>query len=242
MLRRFIILAVLIFPMGMAGCVYENNSNSYKRGEAEYESRSVEDFSAIKLEGKYFVRLENSDTCSLDIAAEDELKSLILTEVRNRVLSIRTLEEESWGRFDTPELIIKAPTIENLEVRVSAKIVSDKPFRFDKLRIESAGALKMDIELEGNVLEGDLAGASDLDLRGKVKTVRLNLPGAGKISAYELKTENFDLDLKGAGKAKVFASEQLNVDLSGACSVSYKGDPDKVFTNISGIGRVKEAE
>ncbi|WP_462318938.1 head GIN domain-containing protein [Marinilabilia sp.] len=242
MLRRLFILTILIIPIGMTGCVYENNGNSYKRSEASSESRSVEDFSAIELEGKYIVRLENSDTCSLDIAAEDELKSLIISEVRNGVLRVRTLEEESWGRFDTPELTIKAPDIKSIEVRVSAKIYSEKPLKFDKLRIESAGALKMDIELEGDVLEADLAGASDLDLRGIVKTVRLNLPGAGKISAYELKTENFDLDLSGAGKARVYASQQLNVDLSGACSVSYKGNPEEVFTNISGIGRVKEAD
>ncbi|PWD99127.1 DUF2807 domain-containing protein [Marinilabilia rubra] len=242
MLRRIIILAILVIPIGMIGCVYENNGNSYKKDRGEAETRQVENFSSIELEGNYVVRLENSDTCSLEVFADEELNRLIITEVKHGVLKVVTLEEKLWDNYDTPELIIKAPSLENIEVRVSAKFVSDKPFKFTTLKIESAGAFKMDMELEGEMLEADLSGASDLDLRGNVKTVKLDIPGAGKISAYELKTENFDLDLSGAGKAKVYVSEQLNVDLSGACSVSYKGNPAEVFTNISGIGRVKEAD
>jgi len=67
----------------------------------------------------------------------------------------------------------------------------------------------------------------------------MEMPGAGKIAAYDLLVEDFYLKMSGAGMAEVFASKKLSVEISGACTVSYKGNPSDVYTNISGLGRVK---
>jgi VCBS repeat-containing protein len=242
MLRQIIIFVVLLLPVGITGCLFDS-PQSYNHSDVDQMSfeRETGDFTSVKLEGNYHVRLENSETSSVEINAGEELKELILVDIKNGVLTVKTLEKRSFDNRKQAELIIKAPTIEYIKIEESAIIVSEQPFRFDELSIESAGALKMDIELIGNQFVGEMAGATDLKLRGKVTQVKLNIPGAGNVSAFDLHTDEMDLSLSGAGKAEVFADKRLNVDVAGACIVTYKGSPDEVFTNISGIGRVREA-
>lgn len=242
MLRYILIFATLLLSAGISGCLYDS-PRSHNSSDVEQVSfkRQTNDFSSVKLSGNYLVRLENSDISSVEINADEQLSELILVDVKNGVLTVKTLDEKLFGNRSRAELIIRAPEIRLIEIEESASIVSEQPFRFDKLRVESAGALKMDIELIGNHFSGEMAGATDLDLRGQVDQVKLNLPGAGKVSAFELRTKELDLTLSGAGKAEVFATQRLNVDVSGACSVTYKGNPEKVYTNVSGIGRVREA-
>lgn len=48
------------------------------------------------------------------------------------------------------------------------------------------------------------------------------------------------LVMSGAGKADVYASEKLDVDLSGAGSVHYSGNPASVTKHISGVGFVSK--
>ncbi len=243
MLRQILILAVLLLPLSITGCLYDTPRSYNYDSDVEQMSfkPQTDDFSTVKLIGNYLVKLENSETSSIEINADETLRELILVDVKNGVLTIETLKNNALGSIPKAELIIKASTINLIEIEKSANIVSHKPFRFDKLRIQSAGALKMDIDLVGNEFSGEMAGATDLNLRGEVGQVKLNIPGAGKVSAFGFRTSELDLTLSGAGKAEVFASERLNIDVSGACSVTYKGNPEKVYTNVSGIGRVREA-
>jgi len=242
MLRYILIFTTLLLSAGISGCLYDSpRSRQGSNVEQVSFKRQTNEFTTVKLRGNYLVTIENSDTSSVEINADEELKELILVDVENGVLTVKTLEEKFFRNKRRAELIIKAPNIESIEIEESASIVSDKPFRFDKLKVESAGALRMDIELIGNEFSGDMAGATDLYLRGNVNQVKLDIPGAGNVSAFKLHTGEMDLSLAGAGKAEVFAKKRLNVDIAGACSVTYKGNPEKVYTNISGIGRVREA-
>lgn len=241
MTRYLIMIAVLLLPAGLTGCLYDNSQpEGYSEDQMSFEHRTG-DFTSVRLSGNFLVRLENADVASVEINAEEEMKKLIFVDIRDGVLTVRNTEDRTFYNRNRAELVIKAPKIEFIEVLESAKIVGDRPFRFDELRIESSGALKMDIELLGNQFTGVFAGATDLNLRGEVKNVKFNIPGAGKVSAFELKTQELNLSMSGAAKAEVFADKWLKVDVAGACNVVYKGNPDEVFTNISGIGRVNEA-
>ncbi|MBZ4676979.1 MAG: hypothetical protein JG782_1599 [Anaerophaga sp.] len=240
MYRKIFVLTVLLAPFGLSGCVYDRQS-SFSDETFVSEERAIGEFNALELDGNYIVKLENSDSCMFEISGNEEMKSLVITQVVDGVLKINVMDRGNWKDNPPVELTIKAPTLRRISVIASAKFYSEKPFVFEELYIESAGALKMDMVLKGDRLEGKLAGATDLNLRGEVKEVDLNMPGAGKISAFDLFAEDLSLNLSGAGKAEVFASEKLNVDLSGACTVNYKGKPAEVYTNISGLGRVKEA-
>ncbi len=243
MLRQIFFIVIALLPVGITGCLYER-PQSYNNSEVVQfmEGQHTGEFTSIELEGNYLVKLENAEENSIEIHADEEMKELILVDISDGVLSVKTIDNNLFKNHRRAELIIKAPVIKFIEIKESASFVSDETFRFDHLEIKSAGALKMDISLSGNYFGGEMAGATDLNLRGDIEQVKLEIPGAGKVAAFDLHVADLDLSLAGAGKAEVYASQRLNVDVAGACSVTYKGSPEKVFTNVSGIGRVREAD
>ena len=65
--------------------------------------------------------------------------------------------------------------------------------------------------------------------------------GAGKVDAHKLRAAKADVESKGVARVEVFASDQLNVTVSGPSSVIYDGDPDLNKT-INGPGSVQKRE
>jgi hypothetical protein len=241
MTRYLIVLAAFLIPVGMTGCLYDYSDSDDQSGNRLNTRQETGEFSSVRLSGNYFVRLENADVSSVEIITDEETRQKIFLEIHEGVLTVRNVEKRKFNNRKEVKLIIRAPGIHSIKIEEEATIVSENPFRFDSLHIESAGALKMDMELQGERLTGTFAGATNLDFRGTVARVKLNMPGAGKVNAFDLKTEEMDLSMSGAAKAEVYASKRIHVDASGACSIVYKGNPEQVYTNVTGIGRVHEA-
>ena len=82
------------------------------------------------------------------------------------------------------------------------------------------------------------AGAANIDAAGKAKNVTISSTGAGNIDTSKLTAEKAKVDATGAANVDVFASEQLDVTVSGVGSVTYSGNPKVVNKSISGIGSV----
>ena len=80
----------------------------------------------------------------------------------------------------------------------------------------------------------ETGGAFDVE----TKAVEITNSGAGLIDTHELRSSKADVNLSGAGQAEVYASEQLDVAISGVGRVTYSGQPKVINKNISGIGSV----
>ncbi|SFE16347.1 head GIN domain-containing protein [Thermophagus xiamenensis] len=240
MFRKIHFFVLLICPFSFCGCVFEGQTSDSAKSVVS-EVRNIDNFNSLELTGNYVVTLENSDSYRIEISADEGIKKMVITEVINNVLKVNTLIAGTGKRYPSVELRIYVPDLQRIKVVSSAKFKSVQPFIFEDLYIESSGALKMNMELKGKRLEGIFAGATNLNLKGSVDQVVLDIPGAGKIAAFGLSTKNLSLKLSGASFAEVFVSEKLSVDISGACTVSYKGNPSEVFSNISGLGRIRNA-
>jgi hypothetical protein len=243
MYRICILLALVVIPFVNSGCT-RNGASSFSRKSENVATRHqvLEAFDHLELSGNFSAMLKESSTYSLSISADKEVMSLLLLEVEEGVLVVSYIGEQRFSEMPLVELIVNAPGLKYIECSGSVELLSDSTLGFDTLRVESAGVLKMNLDLKGILFEGQLSGASTLDLKGEVKELKLEVPGAAKISAFDLIAQKVTLDMAGAGKAQVCATQLLSVNLAGAGMVSYKGSPDRVFSNISGIGRVKKVE
>ena len=104
-----------------------------------------------------------------------------------------------------------------------------------------SGASILDAKkLAGKEFQLKVSGASRCTLDGAVDALTIAVSGAGKVKADELKARKVKVIASGACRASVFASEALDVSLSGAGKVTYLGDPKKVTQNISGVGKLEK--
>ncbi len=99
----------------------------------------------------------------------------------------------------------------------------------------------MDIrKVEGSRLTLKVDGAASITAEGTVRNAHFIISGAGKLAAEDLHAENVHLSMSGAGKADVYATGNLDVDVSGAGTVHYSGNPANITKHISGVGFVSK--
>ena len=97
------------------------------------------------------------------------------------------------------------------------------------------------MELNAPGIKADLTGASHINLKGETKNFSVEGSGATIIRCFELMTENTEVDLTGAGNAEVFASVKLDVHVSGAADVKYKGNA-VLNKDVNGAGSVRKVD
>jgi hypothetical protein len=192
-------------------------------GVARTETRQIGEFQSIHVEGAGTLDVEvksGQTERSLAITSDDNLLSLITTEVKDGVLEI------------SPAVSMSPST--GLRLKVSVPALAG-------IHLEGANHLNLNIDSPAD-FDLHLEGAGRVKAAGKVGHLNLHSEGAGSIDAAELVAGSVDVHIEGAGKATVNATESLKATIEGAGVITYSGDPKKVEKNIEGIGRIRKAD
>ncbi|WP_026474863.1 head GIN domain-containing protein [Alkaliflexus imshenetskii] len=236
----FLISSLFLFT----ACRLETGANRFQTPVDGSGKMIAGFFNQVELDGNFIVYIQNGDSEHVVLNGDQQRLNMIIVDMDNQVLKITDLEQEvRSSRRRSPIVInITAREISRITGRHAIKMITSDVFRFDTLTLNFSGAADLNLNLDGNYLKGLFEGASSVKAQGVVNSFLVEMPGAGKLLAYDLIAQKVDLNLAGAGKAQVYASQELRVNIAGACSVTYKGSPENLFSNISGIGRVKQVE
>jgi hypothetical protein len=200
--------------LALSGCIHMNGVKG--SGVRKTETRDVASFKSIESDGAYEIEVNCQKPLSLQVEGDDNILPLVKTDVRDGVLYITNLQP--YHTRQPVVLRIAAPNIE---------------------RIVSNGAGNFNVSnLKNDAFELHSTGATSFNANGQTKSIRIESSGAGKINAGELRAEKANVSISGAASVDVFASDQLDVNLSGVGHVSYSGNPKTVNKNISGLGAV----
>src|SRR6185369_16495130 len=107
----------------------------------------------------------------------------------------------------------------------------------ERLIVEGAGQIDLK-NLNNDKLKIDAEGAPAISVSGKTKLIDIDTSGAGKIDTHNLHAARAVVDSKGVAQIDLDVADELDVTISGASSVYYKGDP-KVNKTINGPGKVE---
>ncbi len=187
-------------------------------GNIASETRDVGSFSGVDVSGVFQVEITAQKDFTIEIEADDNLLSLIKTEVRGGVLRIET--EKRVSTSNPLKIRISAPDIENIEASGASK-VSLTNVKNDELRV-------------------DTSGASKINISGETVNLLIEVSGASSIDAENLKAENANVDACGASHVSVFATGELKSDASGASKIVYSGSPKNIEKKSSGASSVRE--
>lgn len=91
-----------------------------------------------------------------------------------------------------------------------------------KMNLDASGASKLTFNGEYKSFKMDVSGASSLNISGKAEVLSAELSGACKLSADDLLAEDVKVELSGASKASVYAGKSIDIDASGASSLTYR--------------------
>lgn len=208
-------------------------------GNVISQTREVSGFDAVSVEYPATVLIEQGESESVKIEAEDNLMPNLKTEVTNGRLEIfyRRENGKHVNPTKTVKITIQVTDLSDVEFSSAGELIIEK-LKTDHLDVSLSGAgdLKLN-RLQAQGLNVSLSGAGSATASGTADSIDLSISGFGDFDGADLHTKNADVSISGAGSATVWVDNDLNADISGAGSVSYYGSPS-VARQISGVGNI----
>jgi hypothetical protein len=215
------IIFVIVVALTLSACTF---TISYDEGSGVVvnETREVSDFNAVAFTGIGTLYITVGDDESLEIEAEDNIISRIVTEVRGDRLEI-SFDSDRWETLIRPtEPIRYFLTVQSLK----------------EVNLSGLGDVQIE-ELQADRLVLTLSGAGRVKATGEADQLEINVTGAGSFDGADLVSERIDVNLSGAGSATVWATEFLDVNISGLGNVRYYDDPE-IRETVTGLGSMEK--
>lgn len=200
------------------------------------ESRDVNGFDQVTLEGSGEVILTQGDTESLTVETDDNLMQYVSTEVRDGTLYL-DLRNEQFTHIGPTQLIFRLDVKEivGLNVLGSGSIEADS-LTTDRLSFDIVGVGDVLVDsLQAGELQIHIGGSGNLELAGTATEQDINIGGSGRVLAPDLRSEVVNVRTGGSGDATVWASNTLDARIAGSGKVNYYGSPS-VSSSITGSG------
>ena len=105
--------------------------------------------------------------------------------------------------------------------------------------VSGSGKIVSNITI-GNRAEFTVSGSGKIIASGSAKRVRTSISGSGRVQAADLVTNSCDVRISGSGDVVIEVRDELEANITGSGSVTYKGSPSKVNSHASGSGKVRK--
>lgn len=211
-------------------------------GIIKLENRTAGQFNSVHVSGAIDVYVSQDSTSSIKVEADENLLQYVVIENENGELDIHQRDDVNLKATKSIKVYVSGPSFKYFGASGACDIYSEnKISNTEKISIYLSGASTVKMELKAPQIDADLSGAGTITLNGETREFNVDGSGSTDINCFGLMTESTKVDLSGAGNAEVFASVKLDVHVSGAADVKYKGNAT-VSKDISGAGSVKKVD
>lgn len=119
-------------------------------------------------------------------------------------------------------------------------IYMKKNVRMESCQCNTSGGSKVRFEnLTCNDFSCESSGGSELYLQGKAQEAEINASGGAKVNTYSFDVKDLKCNASGGSDVYVYATQQLDINTSGASKVHYKGAA-KASTSSSGMSYINK--
>jgi alpha-L-arabinofuranosidase len=232
-LARFI--AIAIISLFITSCDMNFNSGITGNGNVVTEERDAEEtFTMIKASEGLDVYITQAETASIEVEADENIISLIATDIQNGTLVIHT--EKSIGRCKSKKVHVSLPTIEKIVSTSGADVYSTQTLVVENLEVKSNSGADVKIEVEAENVNCSTSSGADIKIAGTADSLTADASSGSDIQARELAVKDCDASASSGADVTVSVSGKLIANTSSGGDVHYYGNPASVSKNKSVSG------
>ncbi len=197
-------------------------------------------FEQVRASQAFRVEITRAEEFSVQVHIDDNLAEHLRIEVVGDRLEIGMNPEYNY-RTDKKSMLAKIgmPRLTGVRLSGASQAMLSGFEGGDPLDVDLSGASRLSGQVRLGKLSLDLSGASELKLTGAAGHADLELSGASDAELGGCTFESAEADLSGASKATVKVSGRLDVEASGASSLTYLGEPDLGRVETSGASSIR---
>lgn len=207
------------------------------------DMRSLEDFHEVSAATGVKVILVKSSDTRAKVEVENCDLSDVITEVRSGRLIVKFDDNLSWGRTNRNRkatITVYYKDLEGISVSSGANIRANNAIEANELDLDGSSGGIMELKVASNVLTADASSGGILKITGSTASLDVDVSSGGIFKGYDLKSETADADASSGGVATFSVSKILSADASSGGSIRYRGNPDKIRSNSSVAGSIRE--
>lgn len=240
-MRKLLFVAISISVL-TTSCMQIGGKKVRGNGVVSSQERNVGSFKRVNVSGPIEVIITQSNSTSVRIEGDENLLKYIKVENDGSKLKIHPRNRYNLRPRSALRVHVSAPQYEFFGVAGSGKIKSLTPINYNKeLRIDISGSGTIELNVDVPSVDSEISGSGTVILNGTTRNFKNEINGSGDVRAFNLLSENTEVEIAGSGDAEVYASKQLNVKIAGAGDVAFKGNP-VVKKSIAGSGNIKKAD
>lgn len=218
------------------------NIESGKLLNSKANEQDYGEFKKIKLSGavtavlmqgnKESVRIEGESSGNYELVVKNNAGTLTVTnkKVRNNIVNEKSKQI----------IYITVKDISKIQCSGAIKLKSEEKLNLNELELEASGAVNVSLNLDLAKIILGVSGSFEMTLTGKANSLQMSSSGATTIKATEFEAKNVNVKSSGASNTKLYVTEKLDVTLSGASELSYKGAPVIGTQMISGSSKIRQ--
>lgn len=230
------VLSLAVLAVASTSCKKIKGSNTITT-----EVRAVSNFTQVEVEDAFEVYVTYSPTQELvEVEAPDNLHEFIEANVVAGKLKLHFKHNKRISTKTPVKVHITTTQLDHFDLSGASSVVLNNQLVASNFELDMSGA--SNFEGEVNVTHGDieLSGASTAKVNGTAMNAFVDLSGASTLRKYEFEIETLDVKLSGASTAFLTILNSMSVELSGASTLNYKGDPVITQINTSGASNINK--
>lgn len=246
MRNNFKIFAITLFFVSTFTFLINGCSNIYSiegSGNSVTLNRKINNFSGLNISGGLSIHISSTQPDSiLTIICDDNFPNHIKTFFEGDVLIIDY--EDDLSPVIPIKIILPDFRLQSLDASGAIKFTYDTSIVYDSksFSIDVSGANTISLPLNVSNIEIDVSGANKISLNGFTNSLHIEASGANTINAENLESNSVFVDASGANSFKLNVTEEMELDLSGANSVKYRGNPKRFKQDVSGNTKISKLE
>ena len=186
-----LVLHIIVIPVSRSQSIAGNEN-------VQDKARNVEDFNSVIVDGGITVFLIPGDTAEILVRADENLDSIIATEVENGTL--RVYPSMYIRYFNTMEIYITYVDLKSLSAMEYSVIKADSLLNLKELAISVDQGSNLNLDINAELLNCKLSRASNAQINGIVKDVTLEINEKSKIT-MDLQAGNLQCNVNKNSKA-----------------------------------------
>lgn len=200
-------------------------------------TRSVNEFSGLDVEGSYAIYTYNSDQSYVEITTDDNIMQDVETSVEDGRLTIEM--DDDYLNYKPTQLTIRVygNMLGNISINGDAELTMYDTTTVDNFSFYLNGSGRGVLLVESVNSSLKINGSGNLKASGVSNHTEIEVNGSGKADALALSSSTVDATVKGSGKIYANCLNTLNARIEGSGDIYYTGSP-VVNTNITGSGSV----
>ncbi|MCB0662637.1 MAG: DUF2807 domain-containing protein [Saprospiraceae bacterium] len=205
--------------------------------QVKKELRTLANFDAIHVSGQFNIILKKGEQ-KVEIEADENILSYLITEVNNGELDLREKEDQVLDFTVEPTVYISMEELSSLIMSGVSDVTMQDSFYTENANFSISGASNSTFYMGCEKLKINVSGVGEVFLKGSAQSVDMGISGSGALHGEKFKCEDAYVRVSGTGEASIYVSNDLDAGVSGTGAIYYYGNPASKITNISGVGEI----